>query len=142
MSLDELQEIEPILAGNGRPKYTLTDEKWQKEFEVRKGLVKPAKKSKKIDNRFSKEGSHWNEETQGTYHGATNWQEYASYINDVLKTIRHGEHDYCYFHYQIMDLLQFHHDDLRTKYRPDDECWEVWIEKEPNTKRKVDEYER
>ena len=52
--------------------------------------------------------------------------EYAQFINSVLKTIRKENGiDYCFYIYQIMKLLEFHHDDLRTRY-----CngyWEVWL---------------
>ena len=115
---------------NGRPISTLTDEKWQKEFNVRKLFVKPySKKVKRLGQlrRDSQETGYWNEETMGTYHGATNWQEYCSFINDVLRNIRAGQVDYLYYIYQITDLLKFHYDDLRTRYC--DGYWEVWLER-------------
>ena len=130
MTLEELKEMKIISNTNGRPTSSLTDEKWQKEFNVRKLFVKPySKKIKRMGqlNRDSQETGYWNEETMGTYHGATNWQEYCSFINDVLRNIRAGQIDYCYYIYQIVDLLKFHHDDLRTKYC--DGYWEVWLEK-------------
>lgn len=64
----------------------------------------------------------------GSYPGCTNYQEYCSYINDVLSNIRAGQKDYGYFIYQIMDLAKFHYHDLRTKYC--DGYWEVWLEHE------------
>ena len=130
MTLEELREMKIISNTNGRPSSTLTDEKWQKEFNVRKFFVKPVNKDIKRfgqKNTMSKETGYWNEETMGTYYGATNWQEYCSYINDILKNIRVGQIDYCYYIYQILDLLKFHYDNLRTKYC--DGYWEVWLEK-------------
>lgn len=130
MTLEELREMKLISNTNGRPSSTLTDEKWQKEFNIRKLFVKPVDKSIKRfgqKNSFSEETGYWNEETMGTYHGATNWQNYCSFINDVLSNIRAGQIDYIYFIYQIMDLLKFHYDDLRTKYC--DGYWEVWLER-------------
>lgn len=129
-TLEELKEMRLVSNTNGRPSSTLTDEKWQKEFNVRKLFIKPVKKNIKRfgqENSFSEEIGYWNEETMGTYHGATNWQEYCSFINDVLSNIRAGQVDYIYFIYQITDLLKFHYNDLRTKYC--DGYWEVWLDK-------------
>ena len=130
MTLEELREMKLISNTNGRPTSTLTNEKWQKEFNVRKLFVKPySKEVKRMGqlNRNSHETGYWNEETMGTYHGATNWQEYCSFINDVLRNIRAGQVDYLYYIYQITDLLKFHYDDLRTRYC--DGYWEVWLER-------------
>ena len=80
-----------------------------------------------MKGKYSKESGIWNEETNGTYHGLTNWQSYCSYINDVLRNIRKGQVDYCYYIYQILDLLKFHYSDLKTKYC--DGYWEVWLER-------------
>lgn len=130
MTLEELREMKLVSNTNGRPSSTLTDEKWQKEFNVRKLFVKPVSKNIKRfgrKNSFSEETGYWNEETMGAYHGATNWQDYCSFINDVLSNIRAGQVDYCYFIYQIMDVLKFHYDTLKTKYC--DGYWEVWLER-------------
>ena len=130
MTLEELRERKLISNTNGRPSSTLTDEKWQKELNIRRLFVVPV--SKDITRlgqnmQYSKETGYWNEETMGTYHGATNWQEYCSFINDMLKNIRAGQVDYCYYIYQIMDLLKFHYNDLKTKYC--DGYWMVWLAK-------------
>lgn len=130
MTLEELREMKLVSNTNGRPSSTLTDEKWQKEFNIRKLFVKPVNKdiTKLGQNmKYSKETGYWNEETMDTYHGTTNWQEYCSFINDMLRNIRAGQVDYCYYIYQIMDLLKFHYNNLRTKYC--DGYWEVWLEK-------------
>lgn len=127
MTLEELREMKIVSNTNGRPSLALTDEKWQKEFNVRKMFITPHNKDvRRLKGQNTKESGLWNEETQGTYHGQTNWQEYCAYINDVLKNIRSGQRDYCYFIYQIMDLAKFHFDTLRTKYC--DGYWEVWLE--------------
>lgn len=128
MVLEELKEMKNLSNTNGRPLSNLTDEKWQKEFNVRKLFITPHNKNiLKLKGQNSTESGRWNEETQGTYHGRTNWQEYCAYINDVLKNIRSGKIDYCYYIFQIMDLLKFHYDDLRTRYN--DGYWEVWLSK-------------
>ena len=128
MTLEELRELRLISNTNGRPTSSMTDEKWQKEFNIRKLFIKPLPKDiKKMKGKYSKESGIWNEETQGTYGGKTNWQEYCSFINDVLSCIRAGQVDYCYYIYQIESLLKFHYSDLRTRYR--DGFWEVWLER-------------
>ena len=130
MTLEELREMKLVSNTNGRPSSTLTDEKWQKELNIRRLFVVPVSKgiTRLGQNmQYSKETGYWNEETMGTYHGATNWQEYCSFINDMLKNIRAGQVDYCYYIYQIMDLLKFHYNDLKTKYC--DGYWMVWLAK-------------
>lgn len=128
MTLEELKEMKIISNTSGRPITTLTDEKWQKEFNIRKAFIKPFSKSiKKLGGKCFDYFCLWNEEINGQYYGQTNYQEYCSYINDVLYTIRSDNKDYCYFIYQIMDLAKFHFDTLRTKYC--DGYWEVWLER-------------
>lgn len=131
MTLEELRELRLISNTNGRPLSSLTDKKWQQEFEIRK-LLSPVKKksAKRLTGRYSNYSCVWNEETQGSYYGETNWQEYCSFINDVLKNIRNvGNIDYLYFIYQIDELLKFDfgENELKTKYY--DGYWEVWLEK-------------
>lgn len=127
MTLEELKKEKLISNTDGRPSSSLTEERWQKEFELRKLSVVPYNKNvKKLGGRCSKESGVWTEEASSQYDGQTNWQAYCSYINDVLQNIRNGKTDYCYYIYQIMDLLKFHLEDLRTKYC--DGYWEVWLE--------------
>lgn len=127
-TLEELREMKLVSNTNGRPLSSLTDEKWQKEFKLRKLFVRPVKKGiKKMGGVGSMDVKTWNKESGEEYKGMTNWQSYCHYINDVLRTIRSGQTDYVYYIYQIMDLLKFHHNDLRTRYC--DGYWEVWLDK-------------
>lgn len=127
-SLEELREMRLVSNTNGRPTDFLTDEKWQKEFTLRKMFITPHDKYyKKLTGKYSKESGSWNKETKGEYQGTTNWQQYCSFINSVLDTIRTGQVDYCYYIYQILDLAKFHYNDLRTKYC--DGYWEIWLER-------------
>lgn len=129
ITLEQLRENRIVSNTNGRPSSTLTDEKWQKEFQIQKQFITPyEKKVRFLRGHYSAAMGTWNEETQGTYHGQTNWQEYCSYINDILRNIRNGGTDYCYYLFQILDLLRFHYDELRTRYC--DGYWEVWLEHE------------
>ncbi len=127
MTLEELRELKLISNTNGRPTSSMTNEKWQKEFYIRKMFITPYPRTiTKLKGKYSKESGMWNEETQGIYHGCTTWQSYCSYINDILNNIQRGQVDYCYYIYQILDLLKFHYNDLRTRYC--DGYWEVWLE--------------
>lgn len=127
MTLEELREMKLVSNTNGRPRSGLTDEKWQKEFALRKMFITPHKKITKLAGKYSKESGKWDEEIKGEYQGCTNWQEYCSFINDVLSNIRQGQRDYCYYIFQIMDLAKFHFNTLRTKYY--DGYWEVWLKR-------------
>ncbi len=79
----------------------------------------------KLTGGYSKEFGGWGRPSADNYNGCTNWQSYCSFINDLLTTIRGGKTDYCYYIYQILELLKFHYDDLQTKYC--DGYWEVWL---------------
>ena len=130
MTLEELREMKIVSNTNGRPLSSLTDEKWQKEFSVRKLFIKPYSKNvTRFGGKYSRESGLWNEETQGEYHGCTNWQEYCSYINDILRNIKSGQRDFCYYIYQILDLAKFHYENRELKTRYCDGYWEVWLEK-------------
>ena len=130
MQISRLNEMKPSFfrMGNGRPESGLTDREWQEELSIRKLYITPyTKHITKLGGKYSQGPNRWNSDTDGEYHGATNWQQYCTYINSVLSAIRKGEHDYCYYKYQIIDLLCFHYDTLRTKYC--DGYWEVWLER-------------
>lgn len=128
MPLEQLRKMKIVSNTDGRPSDTLTDEKWQREFEVRKLFVHPNdQKHTKMNGPYSREPGVWNDKSDAGYPGPTNWQSYCSYMNDVLRNIRSGQTDYCYFIYQILDLLKFHYDELKTKYC--DGYWEVWLER-------------
>lgn len=127
MTLEELKEMKLVSNTSGRPSSDLTDEKWQQELQIRKLFVKPATTVTRMTGKYSQKSGTWNTEKYGEYSGATNWQEYCSFINDVLRNIRAGQVDYVYYIYHILDLLKFHYEDLKTRYR--DGYWEVWLDK-------------
>lgn len=132
LTLEELRKNNDISNTDGQPSSSLTDKKWQKEIEIRKLFIQPYKDghTKKLTGKYAIESGKWSEEIHGKYLGCTNWQSYCTYINDILRNIRAGQVDYCYFIYQILDLLKFHFNDLKTRYR--DGYWEVWLDKNNN----------
>lgn len=125
MTLEELREMKLISNTNGRPSSTLTDEKWQKEFEIYRYLTVPTDKQR-FGGKHSRELGMRSESAITEYKGATNWQQYCAFINDVLDSLRSGLHDYCYYIYQIQDLLKFYPNMLCSKYC--DGYWEVWLD--------------
>lgn len=128
MKLDELSCVSLTAR---QPKSNMTDAEWQEYFSVMKLMVKQgtekrmkSSSAKLIVNGYS---------TDCEYHGETCYARYCQFINSVLKTIRGNSseppaHDFCFYIYQIADLLRFEHDKLNVIWRPIDKCFEVWLE--------------
>lgn len=94
MQASRLKEMKPSFfrIGSGRPEPELTDKEWQEELAIRKLYITPfGKHITKLTGRYSRESNLWNSETDGEYHGPTNWKQYCDYINSVLSAIRSGE---------------------------------------------------
>ena len=111
-----------ISSTTGRPSKNMSDELWQETFKVLQTMTIPIR-----DTRMRKPvGSK--DYYSGDYKGMTQFQQYCSYINDILKVIRSGETDYCHYIYQIEDLLKYERSTLKTEYLPADQCWAVWLQ--------------
>lgn len=110
----------------GRPQLHWTNQNWGVYFEELKKTVPPI-----LDPKVRRLPiTHLQLKAGEEYRGETAYQSYCSFINDVLSTIRRGETDYCYFIYQIADLLQFE-PNLRTRLCCEDRLcpyFEVWLE--------------
>ena len=127
MNLEILKQNRSMRISHGRPLPTLTEKEWQNQFAATRLCITPHPPSMtKMGGRYPR--GQEKRSNNETYDGITNWQSYCSFINDVLNQIRLGHHDYVYFGYQIIDLLKFHYDTLRTKYC--DGYWEVWLDQE------------
>ena len=105
----------------------MTDAQWQQRFLLMKSMVEPSTE-KKFYKGKGREGSYDPDQPPDRYDGATEWQYYVAWINDILRQIRKGHTEYTYFCYQVRDLLRFEHDRLRTRYFPKDRTEAVWIE--------------
>lgn len=94
-------------------KKKITIEEWEDMFE-----------------RMKKNNIPVNEKKMFTKYGFqnSNYHDYCLYINSVLKVIRGGEQDYCYFTYQIKDLLRFE-PELNVIYDYVNEVFIVWLDK-------------
>lgn len=124
----ELSQLKDITLFTGRPGKDMTDERWQTIFQVLKLGVKQSP-YRKMSRTYAKSILD-----SGYYYGDTSYISYCNFINDVLYTIRGNSthaptYDYCFFVYQIQDLLRFEYDSLRTRYIKEHECFEVWLEK-------------
>lgn len=99
----------------------MTDTKWQKFFVQMKSDIKPTGKKHMTTPGSSpiKDGTE--------YHGETSACRYRQFINNILQAIRCGEFDYCFYIFQIRDLLRYE-TRLKAKWLQDDECFEVSIE--------------
>ena len=80
------------------PDADMTDEKWQVYFTALKNMIKP------VGKRYMSGIRDW--KTGGDY-VCSQQCRYRAYINDVLRNIRHHGTDFCYYIYQISDLLRY-----------------------------------
>jgi len=131
MNLQALRGAGCVRSSDAFPRSTtkqMTDDEWQENFKILKAVTIPSV-NKKMGGQYSVESGRWNRESSGAYYGTTNWQQYCSFINNVLNNIRSGGVDFCYFTYQIKDLLSFELSRLETRYNPQDKYWSVWLKK-------------
>ena len=98
----------------------MTDEEWQKVFTQMKTDIKPTgeKYMTKPGTTPIKEGDE--------YRGETTAVRYKQFINSILRTIRQGDTDYCFYIYQIRDLLRYE-PQLKAKWLPTSDCFCVSI---------------
>ena len=124
----KLEELQTISLTAKKPDKDMTDKEWQEYFGIMKTLTHQVKEKRMscitspiLINSYS--------DNQFTYQGDTQWTKYKEFINSILFAIRHGECDYCFYIYHIAELLRYEHDNLRTKWLPDDNCFQVWLNK-------------
>lgn len=104
----------------------MTDQQWQHQFELMKKQTPPSHEH--LLPNMPREHISYDLLGNKHYDGYSNWQTYCSYINDVLRQIRKGGIDYCYYIYQIQELVRFEPVRLHTRYLPDEQYWVVWLE--------------
>lgn len=104
----------------GKPPKEYSDLQWQQDFKRIKDKVQPSH-SKKM--RVIPEPTNFT----GTYHGKTQYQYYCDFINDILSNIRSGGTDYCFYIYQISELLKYEHDRLQAEWLPEERCFKLCL---------------
>lgn len=124
----KLEELQTISLTAKKPDKDMTDKEWQEYFGIMKTLIHQVKE-KRMSCRTSPILINGYSDNQFTYQGDTQWTKYKEFINSILFAIRHGECDYCFYIYHIAELLRYEHDNLRTKWLPDDNCFQVWLNK-------------
>lgn len=58
------------------------------------------------------------------YHGETEAWRYRNFINDILKSVRHGKIDYCFYVFQVRDLLRYE-PRITVRYLENSDCFRV-----------------
>ena len=107
-----------ICMNAGRPPENLTAELWQEIFE----------KFKKLPRRFGR-GDFMPGSCPNQDNNCSNYALYVRFINDILRNIRQGNEDYCYFLYQIRDLTEYE-PHLESSYDEEGRYFKVWIKSE------------
>lgn len=124
-TLEDYRKVKLVSATDGRPIHSMTDEKWQKEFQIRKKYIEQVpvenhKKGRKYpDSIFEKLAKQ-------IFTPSISYRAFQGYMNSVLHEIETGNRDVCFYIYQVMALAMLHKD-LQTKYLEKDQCWLVWL---------------
>ena len=115
MNLFKMNDYE---LANGMPSDKLTETDWNTMFNIIK-----LETHKAPEHRYSARTSV--PRNSGDYDdnvrdmSETQWFRYRQYINSVLSSIRSGDSDFCYYIYQIKDLLRFE-PNLKSRYLKND----------------------
>lgn len=117
----------------GKPDADMTNEQWQEYFSIMKQMIKQGKEKRMKFSTARMTINGYSVDGQSEYHGETSYAYYCQFINGILRTIRGNSsespsHDYCFYIYQIADLLRFEHDRLNVIWRKKDKCFEVWLD--------------
>ena len=106
----------------GMPPSDYSDWQWQQDFKRIKSIINPSqfKKMNIIPEPVN---------VNGTYYGKTQYQYYCEFINDILSNIRRGKTDYCFYIYQVSELLKYEHDRLQAQWLPEEKCFKLWLNK-------------
>ena len=114
--------MEVINEKTGRPPKDYTDSQWQQDLIRIRAVVQPSsfKRIKTVPDKC---------ESTSTYHGKTQYQYYCDSINDILSNLRAGNLDYCYYIYQIAELLKYEYKNLQAVWLQEDRCFELSLNK-------------
>lgn len=104
------------------PPVNYTNNQWQSDFAILKSQIEQCDSALMPNIREASETVY-----QG-YHGKTQYQRYCDFINSVLKNIRNGYIDYCFYIYQIAELLRYEHDNLEATWLEAEHCFRVFLE--------------
>ena len=105
----------------GKPPKGYTNSQWQKDFANIREVVEPSKFDKMRKIREIPV-------VNTRYHGRTQYQNYCNFINDILLSIRNGEPDYCYYIYQVAELLKYEHSRLKAEWMEEYRCFKISLQ--------------
>ena len=112
---------------NSKTLKTLTDNEWQECLDLLRTIT-PTTIEKRLKRKLGRVviGRNWTlsggeSDSLDTY--------YITFINSVLKSIRSGETDYCFYTYQIAELLRFEPKLQARLIHNDCSHFEVWLDK-------------
>lgn len=111
--------IVSVLEKTGKQPSDYTNEQWQHDFELLKSKIKQSQFSQMTvipELPYSPDR---------TYHGKTQYQYYCDFINDILSNIRKGGIDYCFYIYQVAELLKYEYDNLQVRYLEKEKCFRL-----------------
>ena len=123
----KIEDLKNINLGKGKPNPNMDNTQWQEYFNFMKLSIQQSKDKYIRFNSCPIIVNSYINDNQFMYQGETQWSTYRAFINNALKTIRSGEYDYCYYIYQIADLLKYEHDNLVTLWLPEYKCFQVWL---------------
>ncbi len=106
-----------VTVKSGKPPKGYTDAEWQQDLIRLKDKIQENKTQKKMT--VIEEPPY---DPEKPYYGKTQYQCYCDFINDILDNIRSGGTDYCFYIYQIAELLKYQHD-LQAVWSQEDECF-------------------
>lgn len=98
-----------------------SDSQWQLDFLDLKSKIKPCGFNMMPNVREVSETIYQK------YHGKTQYQRYCDFINSILKNIRAGHIDYCFYIYQIAELLKYEHRNLNVTWLETERCFRVFL---------------
>ena len=114
--------METINERTKKPPKDYSDSQWQQDFLRIREIIRPSSLNKMNvvaePHNFAR-----------TYHGKTQYQYYCDFINNILSNLRRGKVDYCFYVYQISELLKYEHDTLQTEWLPSDGCFKLSLYK-------------
>ena len=110
-----------ITPNTKNPPTNYTDSQWQSDLKDLKSKIKKNESFLMPTTREALETAYQE------YHGKTQYHRYCDFINNILKNIRDGHIDYCFYIYQIAELLKYEHDNLRATWLNEERCFRVFL---------------
>lgn len=104
--------MEGLFDQKGKPNDNLTSEEWNAKFTILQHYHVRTR-SGSIVEYLNNDG--YNEEP------------YEIFLRSTVINLLNGDKDYCYFLYNIIDLLKIFGALLKSKYDENEKCFEVWI---------------